>query len=183
MSDLFELMVSLPDGTLQQPQRFHNTNYQTFLREGGERDFLFKGVKLAGEAAIVRSRHFAECFAPMARPITYSATQDAYDFHLCASPQYRDRATQKLQFLPPSPDNAHHISWLKRKAAGHGFILDGETVCERRIKRVPEKGNLSIDECEFSGHLTVVDHALFVAALEHGIGPRSAYGYGLLTLY
>ena len=183
MSELYELMVSLPDGTLDQPQAFHNVIYRTFLGEGSERDFIFKGIKLAGEAAIVRARRFSEKFAPMAKPINYSPERDSYEFHLSASPQFRDRVTQKLQFLPPSENNLNHVLWLKRKGEEHGFTIDGETVCERRIKRVPEKGNLSIDECEFSGHLTVQDHALFVQALEHGIGPRGAYGYGLLTLY
>ena len=183
MSELLELMVSLPEGTLRQPQAFHNAIYRTFLADGGERDFIFKGIKLAGEAAIVRSRHFADKFASQARPLNYSPERNDYDFHLTASPQFRDRVTQKLQFLPPSENNLNHVLWLKRKAEEHGFSLDGDTACERRIKRVPEKGNLSIDECEFSGHLTVLDHALFVQALEHGIGPRGAYGYGLLTLY
>lgn len=183
MSGLYEVMVTLPDGTLRHPQVFHNAIYQTFLQSGGERDFLFKGIKLAGEAAIVRARHFPDRFAAMARPITYAADRDDYDFHLCASPQFRDRQTQKLQFLPPSENNLNHVLWLKRKAAEAGFELVGDTACERRIKRVPEKGNLSIDECEFSGHLKVLDHALFLNAMEHGIGPRGAYGYGLLTLY
>ncbi len=183
MCDLYELMVSLPDGTLRQPQRFHNTIYSTFLESGGERDFLFKGVKAGGEAAIIRARRFPERFAAMARPITYAADRSDYDFHLTASPQYRDRATQKLQFVAPSDNNLNHVLWLKRKGEESGFTISDDTVCERRIKRVPEKGNLSIDECEFSGHLAVFDHALFVKALEHGIGPRGAYGYGLLTLY
>ncbi len=183
MSELYELMVSLPEGTLHEPQRLHSTIYRAFLENGGERDFLFKGIRLAGEAAIIRARRFPERFAAMAQPITYSASRDDYDFHLVASPQYRDRAGQKLRFIAPCKDNLNHIGWLARKAQANGFALGDDTVCERRVRRVPEKGNLNIDECEFSGHLTVLDHARFLRALEHGVGPRGAYGYGLLTLY
>ena len=183
MSGLYELMVSLPEGTLRQPQAFHAAIYRAFLPGDGRRDFLFKGLKLAGEAAIVRARRFAAAYPAEARPITYAADRDDYEFHLLAAPQLRHRASQKLQFLPPGEDNRNHVLWLRRKAGDCGFALVDDTVCERRIRRVPEKGRLSIDECEFSGRLRVFDHARFLHALEHGIGPRGAYGYGLLTLY
>lgn len=183
MSGLYEVMVALPDGTLRQPQAFHAAIYDTFLPKDGQRDFLFKGIRLAGEVAVVRSRRFADAFPTQARPMTYAPDRDDYDFHLTAAPQRRDRATQKLQFLPADDGNRNHILWLRRKAGECGFALTGDMACERRIRRVPEKGSLSIDECEFSGRLMVTDHARFLTALEHGIGPRGAYGYGLLTLY
>ncbi len=183
MSGLYEVMVALPDGTLRQPQAFHTAIYGAFLPEGGRRDFLFKGMRMAGEAAIVRARRFGAAYPAQARPVTYGPGRDDYEFHLTAAPQCRNRATQKLQFLPAEDGNRNHVLWLQRKAGECGFALAGDIACDRRIRRVPEKGSLSIDECEFSGQLRVTDHARFLDALEHGIGPRGAYGYGLLTLF
>ncbi len=189
MTSLMEIMVALPDGTLREPQRFHAAIYGAFAEAGQPRDFLFKGLgfnKVAeggADVAIVRARAFRGGLAANARPITYARDRDAYDFHLTAAPQYRDHATQKLRFLPvEDARRSHHLAWLARKAAGCGFALDGDVGLERRILSVPQKGGLAIDHCEFSGRLTVTDHARFAAALEHGIGPRAAYGYGLLSL-
>ena len=181
---LMEVMLALPDGTLRQPQRFHAAIYGAFAEAGRPRDFLFKGLALSAEVAIVRARAFRGDLGLQARPITYERGRDVYDFHLSAAPQYRDQASQKLRFLPVADARlSHHLAWLERKAATCGFALDGEVGLERAILSVPQKGGLAIDHCEFSGRLTVTDHTRFEVALEHGIGPRAGYGYGLLSLY
>jgi hypothetical protein len=187
--DLKEVMVALPDGTLRQPQRFHATIYGAFAEPGRPRDFLFKGLgykdwTLGAEVAIVRARTFRGDLGAQARPVTYDRERGAYDFHLTAAPQYRDHASQKLRFLPVTDTGlTHHLAWLERKARGCGFALDGDIGLERAILSVPQKGGLAIDHCEFSGRLVVTDRDRFEHALEHGIGPRAGYGYGLLSLY
>ncbi len=183
MSELRDLVVALPQGTLARPQAFHHLIYNAFLGAQQDRAFLFKGIALAEELAIVRSRSFTGMHADLARPIVYDPTVDDYDFHLTASPQYRDTTSGKLKLLRSDDSNTSHLAWLARKAETCGFALIGDIACTRQIKRVPQKGQLIIDHCEFSGRLTVTDHVLFEQALEHGIGPRGAYGYGLLTLY
>ena len=183
MSGLRDLVVALPQGTLARPQAFHHLIYNAFLGAQQDRAFLFKGIALAEELAIVRSRSFTGTHADLARPIVYDPTVNDYDFHLTASPQYRDTASGKLKLFPAEDDNAQRLSWLARKAETCGFAPIGDIACARQLKRVPQKGKLVIDHCEFSGRLTVQNHALFEQALERGIGPRGAYGYGLLTLY
>ncbi len=184
ISDLKEVMLALPDGTLSQPQRFHATIYAAFAEPGRPRDFLFKGLRLSSDVAIVRARTFRGNLGDQARPVTYDPGRDAYDFHLTAAPQYRDQASQKLRFLPvDDAQPSHHLAWLERKAAACGFALDGDVGLERGVLSVPQKGGLAIDHCEFSGRLTVTARDLFEHALEHGIGPRAGYGYGLLSLY
>jgi hypothetical protein len=186
---LKEVMLALPDGTLREPQRFHAAIYGAFAEPGQPRDFLFKGLRLGAEVAIVRARTFREDLGSgdlglQARPITYDRGRDTYDFHLTAAPQYRDQASQKLRFLPIADDRlSHHLAWLERKAAACGFAVDGDIGLERGILSVPQKGGLAIDHCEFSGQLIVTDRDRFETALAQGIGPRAAYGYGLLSLY
>ena len=180
---LREVMLALPDGTLREPQRFHAAIYGAFAEPGRPRDFLFKGLRLSAEVAIVRARTFRGDLGLQARPVTYDRGRDAYDFHLTAAPQYRDQASQKLRFLPIADARlSHHLAWLARKAAASGFTLDGDIGVERGILSVPQKGGLAIDHCEFSGRLVVTDHERFHHVLEQGIGPRGAYGYGLLSL-
>ena len=184
MSELKEVMLALPDGTLREPQRFHAAIYQAFAEPGRPRDFLFKGLRLGAEVAIVRARAFRGDLGLQARPVTYDPSRDAYDFHLTAAPQYRDQKSQKLRFLPVDDDRlSHHLVWLARKAQACGFALDGEIGLEHGVLTVPQKGGLAIDHCEFSGRLVVTDPDRFEHALEHGIGPRAGYGYGLLSLY
>ncbi len=184
MSGLLEVMLALPDGTLHQPQRFHAAIYGAFAEPGRPRDFLFKGLALSAEVAIVRARAFRGDLGAQARPITYDPTRDTYDFHLTAAPQYRDHASQKLRFLPIADERlSHHHAWLERKARACGFALDGDIGLDRGILSVPQKGGLAIDHCEFSGRLVVTDRDRFETALEHGIGPRAGFGYGLLSLY
>ncbi len=183
MNELRDLVVALPQGTLARPQAFHHLIYNAFLGGQDNRAFLFKGIALAEELAVVRSRSFTGTHAELARPIVYDPAVDAYDFHLTASPQYRDTASGRVKLFPAEDDNAQRLTWLVRKAETCGFAPVGDVACTRQLKRVPQKGKLVIDHCEFSGRLTVTDHTLFERALEHGIGPRGAYGYGLLTLY
>lgn len=181
---LKEVMLALPDGTLHQPQRFHAAIYDVFAEPGRPRDFLFKGLALGSEVAIVRARAFRGDLGAQARPITYDRARDTYDFHLTAAPQYREHDSQKLRFLPVDDARlSHHLAWLERKAGDCGFVLDGDIGLKRGILSVPQKGGMAIDHCEFSGRLTVADRDRFESALEHGIGPRAGYGYGLLSLY
>lgn len=83
----------------------------------------------------------------------------------------------------PVRDDEQRRDWLSRRAARAGFTV--QTV---RISEVPVLGGrakldqLSFAGAIFDGVLEVKDAALFRAALETGIGPAKAYGFGLLSI-
>jgi CRISPR system Cascade subunit CasE len=93
---------------------------------------------------------------------------------------------------------AAQVAWLRRKGLGAGFeILSVATqpevpaVLARRTAKVtgerldPGSGRrqqLTFAAVVFDGLLRVVDPARLRDALEQGLGPGKAYGFGLLSL-
>lgn len=83
-------------------------------------------------------------------------------------------------------DEQQQIRWLERKAAQAGFGLLGlgitgkgplhETVGRHPAGKVVVKGVL------FEGRLVVADVKRFQAAVQGGLGPGKAYGFGLLSV-
>src|SRR5690606_4567777 len=90
------------------------------------------------------------------------------------------------------------LAWLERKALAHGFrtlrsrassgvpnarALSGARVtgCRPDVSN-PERRTMTFGSVLFEGVLRVTDKALFRQALERGIGPGKAYGFGLLTI-
>lgn len=89
------------------------------------------------------------------------------------------------------------LTWLERKAAQSGFRLKAVRASARvadvrssrdlkatGIEKQPDgsSSRLTFYGVAFEGRLEVVDAPQFFAALDAGIGPGKAYGYGLLSL-
>ncbi|MFH1834217.1 MAG: type I-E CRISPR-associated protein Cas6/Cse3/CasE [bacterium] len=84
------------------------------------------------------------------------------------------------------------IDWLRRKAEHGGFrILDVAAAPEVPCVRLIREGlsharkagqTLTFASVLFDGRLEVTDAPAFAEALEAGIGPGKAYGFGLLSL-
>ena len=83
--------------------------------------------------------------------------------------------------MPPS---AERLQWLERKARAAGFELVGETDVQTSRTKLTKSGTVFyVDRAVFTGVLRVTDKALFAQALEAGIGPSKAIGFGLLTTH
>lgn len=76
------------------------------------------------------------------------------------------------------------IAWLARVAKRFGFVpqqvIISATGVEERVRS--HQGNMTFQGVLFEGVLQVSDPTLFRAALESGIGPGKAYGFGLLSI-
>jgi CRISPR system Cascade subunit CasE len=96
---------------------------------------------------------------------------------------------------------ADQIEWLRRKGDAGGFKLlsvrvassvpnlriipENKTIGWRLEKERPEqesKARLTFGSVVFEGELEITDADLLRRALERGIGPGKAYGFGLLSL-
>ena len=83
-------------------------------------------------------------------------------------------------------------NWLKRKSEFCGFSFLSEEVNVNpgyvRFRKKPKSGENNSNgwnrlfSAQFEGHLTIEDENLFIQALESGIGPAKAFGFGLLSL-
>jgi len=91
----------------------------------------------------------------------------------------------------PVPDDAK-LDWLRRKSAAHGFRLLGARwrndgaitgLGTGNVVKGGRRGQrLTFCPVVFDGELEVTDVAAFRRALETGIGPAKAYGFGLLSI-
>ena len=83
----------------------------------------------------------------------------------------------------PLRGDLERLAWLKRKAASAGFdILDGRVLEEESCSGKRGDAKVTLAGVRFDGLLSVVDPAIFRSALEAGIGPAKAYGFGLLSV-
>lgn len=90
--------------------------------------------------------------------------------------------TKNGRRVPVRGDDAR-LDWLSRHAAKAGFQVrkEGVVITELRAARRREPGP-TFAGATFEGHLTVTDPAAFRQALEKGIGPGKAFGFGLLSI-
>src|SRR5579883_873443 len=84
---------------------------------------------------------------------------------------------------------AQKLEWLRRKGAAHGFeVLTVRVNDEGKLRGYRVSGNtrdkkaLTFASAIFEGVLRVTDDSAFKAALEQGIGPAKAYGFGMLSV-
>jgi len=73
------------------------------------------------------------------------------------------------------------IAWLKSRCERFGFTFDPESVVTIDERHEKIKGEPHATT-RFDGRLRVLDAEAFRAALQNGVGPRKAYGCGLLTV-
>lgn len=183
---LSEIILPLPSGTVWRPDVLHAYIYRAMDAGDTGRQFIFKGEKLGGEIAIVRSRFFPARYQLLTRPAYYFADRDVFDFHLRAAPHKKDGATHKITRVAaedPADDDEAYVKWLQDRAPNYGFELVDRPALSRRPRAIRSKGALVVTECDYAGRLKITDRHRFEVALECGLGPRKAYGYGLLTLY
>ena len=74
--------------------------------------------------------------------------------------------------------------WLKRKARENGFsVLSAVATGMGKVKsRTAEGRETTLLAVRFDGALEVTDAALFVKALECGVGSAKGFGFGLLSI-
>jgi len=83
----------------------------------------------------------------------------------------------------PLRGDVERLGWLTRKALASGFeLLDGRVLEEGSRSGKRGDASVTLSGARFDGLLTIVDPTLFRAALENGIGPAKAYGFGLLSI-
>lgn len=92
-----------------------------------------------------------------------------------------DGTKQNGKRVPVRGDEAR-LDWLARHAEGAGF-----SVANARVNEVVQRGmrggsRLTLAGALFEGILVVRNVERFVHALESGIGPAKAYGFGLLSI-
>ncbi len=99
----------------------------------------------------------------------------------------------KLRFLRTETER---LEWLKRQGEKYGFVIESvEATYERWIdtKQAHQgeisgtdgrerKKSASLPAIRFDGVLIVHDPSCFLKALQFGIGPQKAYGFGLLSV-
>jgi CRISPR system Cascade subunit CasE len=91
--------------------------------------------------------------------------------------------SNKGKRVPVRGDDARR-EWLARHAAAAGFRCDVVSV---KVSELAPEGRSSGKRVTFAGAmfdgiLEVEDAAKFRLALEHGVGPAKAYGFGLLSI-
>lgn len=108
-------------------------------------------------------------------------------FVLLANIVKRDFALHRTRTIY---DGEEQREWMRRKAHQHGFGIDESPTAllpltietEPTVKGVHPRGALAYDAFRISGVLTVVEPALLIDAVQHGIGKAKAYGFGLLSM-
>lgn len=103
-------------------------------------------------------------------------------FRLKANPSKRDKQSRKLIGMFHQADQ---IAWLERQASQHGFKLLGvDTFPTPNVFGVKEKGKapIRILTVLYQGILEITDSALFINAIQQGIGRGRSYGCGLLSI-
>lgn len=86
--------------------------------------------------------------------------------------------------VPPTPEGLR--AWLERRAPGLGFSLDESTIATPGYiywSKSSAKGEgVRLRSVLYEGALTVLDPHAFRNAIESGIGPAKAFGFGLLSI-
>ena len=84
----------------------------------------------------------------------------------------------------PLHDDAARISWLARHAERSGFRFAADSLRLTAVAPIGGRGGKSVTVAGtlFDGSLQVVDADRFRVAIQDGIGPAKAYGFGLLSI-
>lgn len=97
-----------------------------------------------------------------------------------SGPQGEKRNGRRVPLVTPDAQ----LDWLARKAEAHGFQLLQATVAAAGASELVHSHStgMTFQGVLFEGRLVVRDADRFWEALENGIGPGKAYGYGLLSV-
>lgn len=155
-----------------------------------DRDFVSTGsFAKGGEVNEFQTKKYSTFISSL-------STDRLYGFLIHANPCVKKGTSTREARLSGEKNNGKRIAikkyndlafWLELKSFDHGFSLQelsiGEKVVKTGYKRKDgEKHRITCEGCAFSGILQITDKALFLRAVENGIGPGKAFGYGLLSL-
>lgn len=119
---------------------------------------------------------------------------DIFRFRLKAALHRNCTRTRKTVAIR---DPADIFSWLSAHASSNGFEVEPHHVIHTPARRADHRSRIKncadgnephshrffgINEVLFDGYLRVTHASLFTRALSTGIGPKAAYGYGLLSI-
>lgn len=176
-----DVLVAVPPEARTNPYLAHSALYKMFAKDG-ERDFIFSYEADLGSVARVRSRHFGDAARALMIPLAVPEVGQEVAFRLVAAPARKDSSSSKRR--EGFKTDAERLLWLQRKALAAGFELVGETAVQTTRTRLTKSNTVFfVDRAVFTGTLRVTDKTLFAQALEAGIGPSKAIGFGLLTLH
>lgn len=113
-----------------------------------------------------------------------------FRFSLLANPTRKVRSNKNGEILKnsrrvPLTTREQLLGWIDRKAAQHGFRIDPQETHTIPRPRQPflKAGKAGLHSAtEFTGVLEVTDEQAFRQALQSGIGPAKAFGFGMLCL-
>ncbi len=148
------------------------------LDMGGDIDLAFSGV---GENPAVRNvERERAALRPGAR---FAFRLRANTTKKIDTKSAADGARRHGRRVPVRGDD-ERLRWFARRAEAAGFAVDQNEV---RITEVAASGgrggkSVTVAGAVFEGILVVSDVDRFVRALEAGIGPAKAYGFGLLSI-
>lgn len=179
---LGDLMVSIDPAARLDGQLAHREVYRHFATPGMPRDFIFACEPDLGAVARVRSRYFDPDLAALIQPVTSLVQGERARFRLVASPARKLEGDRRRRAFARE-DSDGRVDWLRRKASLAGFALYGETSVQSSQCHVSASESYWVDRAEFTGELEVQDARLFETAMEVGVGPHKAYGFGLLWIY
>jgi CRISPR system Cascade subunit CasE len=117
------------------------------------------------------------------------AVKDRFVFRLQANTTKKiltkslaDGTKQNGKRVPVRGDE-ERLRWLSRRAAQGGFRVEAVRISEvHLVGDRAKEDHLSFAGVVFDGALSVTDVVAFRQALETGIGPAKAFGFGLLSL-
>lgn len=105
-----------------------------------------------------------------------------FQFRLKANPSKRDKQSRKLIGMFHQTDQ---LAWLERQAEQHGFkLLEVSVIPTPNVFGIKGKGEapIRILTVMYQGILQITNSALFIQALQQGIGRGRSYGCGLLSI-
>lgn len=115
------------------------------------------------------------------RPVAMPAKGEAAGFRLRASPTYHDDEGRKRPFAVG--DTAARVAWLRRQGRMHGFTVESVRLWARAVPvHKPDARPFKIEDCLFTGRVSVNDADRFITALGAGLGPCKSWGFGLLQI-
>jgi CRISPR system Cascade subunit CasE len=133
--------------------------------------------------------HLSNCYLiqpPNLASVDFAASRleprRVLQFRLKANPSKRDKQSRKLIGMFHQTDQ---IAWLERQANQHGFKLLGvDVIPTPNVFGVKEEGKapIRILTVMYQGILEIADSALFINAMQQGIGRGRSYGCGLLSV-
>lgn len=127
----------------------------------------------------------SKCYDPFLERITAGSR---WRFRLCANPTidtFSKNANRKM--VMAIIGTKQQEEWLMKRAEGHGFALDTETLLVSgsrwyHFRKGPERQYIRMLAVTYEGVLTVTDADTFCRTLTQGIGREKAYGMGMLTI-